>query len=170
MIARLSPGRSQETASLWSAYGWSPSVGPDLLRAFKGPLLEILRNEGPEYRKLGNLRSLFMTVCLEAPEELTEQEIRGVVDALPENGLKTILRSLKRRLTGEAAERERIWREMVHPWLGKYWSQAAVRNTAGNIGGHSGIAGAVRCGVCAGGRLVAGIFAAPRRSGPLSSQ
>ncbi len=131
MIARLSPGRSQETASLWSAYGWSPSVGPDLLRAFKGPLLEILRNEGPEYRKLGNLRSLFMTVCLEAPEELTEQEIRGVVDALPENGLKTVLRSLKRRLTGEAAERERIWREMVHPWLGEYWPQAAVRNTAG---------------------------------------
>lgn len=72
-----------------------------------------------------------MTVCLEAPEELTEQEIRGVVDALPENGLKTVLRSLKRRLTGEAAERERIWREMVHPWLGEYWPQAAVRNTAG---------------------------------------
>ena len=77
MIARLSPGRSQETASLWSAYGWSPSVGPDLLRAFKGPLLEILRNEGPEYRKLGNLRSLFMTVCLEAPEELEDDKALG---------------------------------------------------------------------------------------------
>ena len=131
VIARLSPDRSQEAASLWSAYGWSPSVGPDLLRAFKGPFLEILRSEGPEYRKLGNLRSLFMTVCLEAPEELSEQEIRGVVDALPESGLKTVLRSLKRRLTGEAAERERIWREKVHPWLGEYWPQAAVRNTAG---------------------------------------
>ena len=130
VIARLSPGRSQEAASLWSAYGWSPSVGPDLLRAFKGPFLEILRSEGPEYRKIGNLRSLFMTVCLEAPEELSEQEIRGVVDALPENGLKTVLGSLKRRLTGEAAERERIWREMVHPWLREYWPQAAAQNTA----------------------------------------
>ena len=131
IIARLDPGRSQEAASLWSAYGWSPSVGPDLLRAFKGPFLEILRNEEPEYRKLGNLRSLFMTVCLEAPEELTEQEIRGVVDALPEKGLKTVLGSLKRRLTGEAAERERIWRERVHPWLREYWPPAAARNTAG---------------------------------------
>ena len=131
IIARLDPGRSQEAPSLWSAYGWSPSVGPDLLRAFKGPFLEVLRMEEPEYRKLGNLRSLFMTVCLEAPEELTEQEIRGVVDALPEKGLKTVLGSLKRRLTGEAAERERIWRERIHPWLLEYWPQAAARNTAG---------------------------------------
>ena len=131
LISRLSPDRSQEAASLWSAYGWSPSVGPDLLRAFKGPFLEILRSEGPEIGKLGNLRSLFMTVCLEAPEELTEQEIRGVVDALPENGLKRVIGSLKRRLTGEPAEREQIWREKVHPWLRAYWPQAAVRNTAG---------------------------------------
>ena len=131
IIARLDPGRSKEAARLWSAYGRSPSVGPDLLRAFKGPFLKILRNEGPEYRKLGNLRSLFMTVCLEAPEELSEQEIRGVVDVLPEKGLKTVLGSLKRRFTDEAAERERIWREKVHPWLREYWPQAAARNTAG---------------------------------------
>ena len=131
IIARLNPGRSQEAASLWSAYGWSPSVGPDLLRAFKESFLAILRNEAPEHRKLGNLRSLFMTVCLEAPEELTEQEVRGVVEALPEKGLKTVLGSLKRRLTGEPAEREQIWHEKVYPWLREYWPQAAVRNTAG---------------------------------------
>ena len=131
MIARLSPGQSQETANLWSAYGWSPSLGPNLLRAFKRPFLEILRNEGLESRKLGNLRSLFMTVCLEAPAELTEQEIRNVVKVLPEEGLKTLLESLKRRLTGEAAEQGRIWHDKVHPWLRDYWPQAAVRNTAG---------------------------------------
>ncbi|MXY39709.1 MAG: hypothetical protein F4Y62_07920 [Rhodospirillaceae bacterium] len=131
LIARLDPGRSQEAAKLWSAYGWSPSVGPDLLRAFKEPFLEMLRSEGPEHRRLGNLRSLFMTVCLEAPDEVTEQEIHGVVEALPEKGLKTVLGSLKRRFTGEAPERERIWQEKVHPWLRDYWPQAAVRNTAG---------------------------------------
>lgn len=72
-----------------------------------------------------------MTVCLEAPDEVTEQEIHGVVEALPEKGLKTVLGSLKRRFTGEAPERERIWQEKVHPWLRDYWPQAAVRNTAG---------------------------------------
>ena len=131
MIARLDPARSQEAASLWSAYGWSPSVGPDLLRAFKGPFLKILRIEAPEYRKLGNLRNLFMTVCLEAPDELTDPEIRSVVDGLPEKGLKAVLRSLKGRLTGEAPDRTRVWQEKVHPWLREYWPQAAVRNTAG---------------------------------------
>ncbi|MCY4319426.1 MAG: SIR2 family protein [Alphaproteobacteria bacterium] len=131
IIARLHPGRSQEAASLWFAYGWSPRVGPDLLRAFKRPFLEILRSEAPEYRKLRNLGSLFMEVCLEAPEELTEQEIHGVVDALPDKGLRTVLGSLKRRLTGDAAEREQVWREKIRPWLDEYWPQAAVRNTAG---------------------------------------
>ena len=42
-----------------------------------------------------------------------------------------MLGSLKRRLTGEPVERERIWRDKVHPWLRKYWPQAAVQNTAG---------------------------------------
>ena len=130
LIARLSPGRSQEAVNLWSAYGWSPTVGPDLLRAFKEPFLEILRSEGLNVRKLGNLRSLFMTVCLEATEYLTEQEIRSVVEPLPEEGLKTLLGSLKQRLRGEAAERGRIWHDKVHPWLHDYWPQAAARNTA----------------------------------------
>ena len=170
MIARLDPARSQEAASLWSAYGWSPSVGPDLLRAFKGPFLEILRTEAPEYRKLGNLRSLFMTVCLEAPDELAEQEIRGVVDGLPEKGLKTVLRNLKGRLTGEAPERARVWQEKVHPWLGEYWPQAAVRNYGGNVRRDSRITRGVRRGVCAGGRMVAGAFATARGSRPLPSQ
>ncbi len=72
-----------------------------------------------------------MKVCLEFPEELTEQEIRCVVDALPEDGLKTVLRFLKQRLIGAASEQERIWHENVHPWLVEYWPQAAIRNTEG---------------------------------------
>ena len=99
MIARLRPGQSQEAGNLWSAYGWSPSLGPDLLRAFRGPFLEILQDERPGDRRLGNLRGLFMTACLEAPGELTGQEIRSVVEPLPEEGLKTLLGSLKQRLS-----------------------------------------------------------------------
>ena len=129
MIARLVPGQSLEAGKLWSAYGWSPSVGPDLLRAFKGAFLEFLRNGRPGGRKVGNLRSLFVTVCLEAPEELTEEEIHSVVETMPEDGLKTVLVSLKRYLAGESAERAQIWHEKVHPWLRIYWPRAAVRNT-----------------------------------------
>ena len=130
VLARLSPGQSEEAGRLWFAYGWSLSLGPDLLRSFKGAFLEFLRNGGPGGRKLGNLRRLFVTVCLEAPEEPTEEEIRSVVKPMPEDGLKTVLGSLKRRLVGESAERARIWHEKVHPWLRDYWPQAAVRNTA----------------------------------------
>ena len=130
MLARLVPGQSQEAGKLWSAYGWSPSVGPDLLRAFKGAFLEFLRNGRPGGRKVGNLRSLFVTVCLEAPEELTEEEVRSVMEPMSEDGLKTVLGSLKRNLAGEPAERAQIWCEKVHAWLRDYWPRAAVRNTA----------------------------------------
>ena len=130
MLARLVPGQSQEAGKLWSAYGWSPSVGPDLLRAFKGAFLEFLRNGRPGGRKVGNLRSLFVTVCLEAPEELTEEEIRSVMEPMSEDGLKTVLGSLKRNLAGEPSERAQIWCEKVHAWLRDYWPRAAVRNTA----------------------------------------
>ena len=79
---------------------------------------------------LPNLRSLFVTVCLEAPEELSEEEIRSVVEPMPEDGLRTLLGSLRRHLAGEPPERARIWCEKVHPWLRDYWPRAAVRNTA----------------------------------------
>ena len=131
MIARLDPGQSPEAGNLWFAYGWSSSLGPDLLRAFKGPFLEILRNGGSDGRRPCNLMDLFITVCLEAPGELTEPEIHEVVDALPEKALETLLGSLRQRLAGEATERGRIWRDKVHPWLRDYWPKAAVQNTAG---------------------------------------
>ena len=130
IIARLSPGQSLEAGNLWSAYGWSPSLGPDLLRAFKGPFLEILRDGRLDDRRLGNLRGLFVTVCLESAGALTELEICGVVDALPEEALETLLGSLRQRLTGEAAQREEIWHGKVHPWLRDHWPRAAARNTA----------------------------------------
>ncbi|MCY3761603.1 MAG: SIR2 family protein [Gemmatimonadetes bacterium] len=131
MIARLSLGQSQEAANLWSAYGWSASLSPDLLRAFKEAFLNFLRHDGVDNRRLANLRSLFIAICLDAPEELTEKEIRSVVELLPESGLKTVLRSLMRRLTGEAAQRAQAWRDQVHPWLRDYWPRATVRQTAG---------------------------------------
>ena len=68
--------------------------------------------------------------CLEAPNELTAQEIHGVVEAMSEEALKTALGSLKQRLRGDPDERARIWHGKVHPWLQDYWPRAEARNTA----------------------------------------
>ena len=130
LISWLSPAQSDEAVDLWFAFGWSPRLGPDLLGAFKEPFLEILRSVDADERKLRNLRGLFVTICLEAPEELAEQEIRHVVKASSEGGLMTVIRSLKRRLIGDVAERGQVWREKVHPWLDCYWPREAARNTA----------------------------------------
>ncbi len=130
LIPLLSLQSSEEARGLWSAYGWSPIVGPDLLRAFKGPFLEFLRDGDEHGPKKNNLTNQFMTVCLEAPNELTMDEIRGVVGSLSEEALETVLGSLKLRLGGDPAERKKIWYDKVHPWLRDYWPTAAVRNTA----------------------------------------
>ena len=130
LIARLSSAHSEEAATLWDAYGWSQHVGPDLLRAFKEPFLEMLCDSASLGRRKRNLAGLFMTSCLDVPSELTAQEIRRVVESMDDDALKTTLNSLKNRLRGEAEDRARIWHEKVHPWLQTYWPRLAARNTA----------------------------------------
>ena len=130
LIPRLDLGSSEEAGDLWSAYGWSPTVGPDLLRAFKDSFLEVLLDREARVRKKCNLIHLFMIICLEAPGELETEEIHGVVESMSESALQTVLGNLKNRLRGDPAERADIWREGVYPWLRDYWPPAAVRNTA----------------------------------------
>ncbi|MCY4542346.1 MAG: hypothetical protein OXB95_08140 [Rhodobacteraceae bacterium] len=64
LIVRLSLARTAEAEALWSAYGWSPSVGTDLLQAFKEPFLEMLWDGVKVDRREGNLTALSMTTCL----------------------------------------------------------------------------------------------------------
>ena len=115
-------------SSTWCAIA---TVGPDLLQAFKEPFLEMLWDGAKVDRREGNLTALFMNICLESPNSLTEQEVRRVVEAMSEGALKTTLASLRRRLTGDGSERASIWRERTQPWLGEHWPQSAARNNAG---------------------------------------
>ena len=130
LIARLSRGRSEEAMDLWSAFGWSPTVSPDLLQEFREPYLEVLRDSTENLGRGKNLIGLFITICLEAPSQLTPDDIRGVTNAMSEGSLETVLEGLTQRLRGESAERATIWHDKLRPWLQEYWPTAAVRNTA----------------------------------------
>ena len=129
LLPRLDVGSSEEAWDLWTAYGWSPRLGPDLLRAFKGSFLDFLRDPEERGGKRRNLLHLFVAVCLEAPGELTAGEIRDVVEAMSEGGLQTVLRALTARLRGDAAERAEIWRGSLYPWLREYWPRAGTHST-----------------------------------------
>ncbi len=129
LIARLACLKSQEAVDLWSAYSWSPGLGPDLLKAIRAPFLEILRDDRLEDRRMCRLRDLFMAVCLDAPGDLTEKEIRDIVDPMPEQGLETVLGSLMWRLAGTPDERRRIWNKKLYPWLCEHWPREQERNT-----------------------------------------
>ena len=130
LVPLLSLGGSAEATNLWYAYGWSRTIGPDLLQAIKEPFLEVLRDGEVGVRTKHNLTMIFMAICLEAPNELAQEELRGVLASMTEQDLKTVLECLTQRLTGEAAEQAQVWREKVSPWLESYWPPAAARNTA----------------------------------------
>ena len=130
LLSRLSPADSDQAQDLWSAYGWSPTVGPDLLEAYRGPFLDMLCHTDGVDRRTRSLRGLFMAICLEAPGELTPDDIHRALGSMSEAGLADALHELERSLKGEPADRARIWREKTQLWLERYWPQAASRNTA----------------------------------------
>ena len=131
LIPLFSPGDSAEANNLWHAYAWSGTIGPNLLLALKASFLEILRAGDANAQTAENLTTMFMVICLEAPTELTDDEVHGVVDRMSEKALKTVLRCLKDRLRGEPAERAQIWRDRIASWLQRFWPEPAVQNTAG---------------------------------------
>ena len=131
LIPLFSAGQSQEAGNLWYAYGWSQTIGPDLLLALKDSFLAVFREGEINARTEHNLTLLFLVICLEAPNELTDDEVHGVVGAMSEDGLETVLAGLRDRLKSDAAERAQIWSQKLQPWLEKYWPLPAARNTPG---------------------------------------
>lgn len=131
LIPLLNPDDSEEAGNLWAAYAWSPTIGPDLLLAFKESFLQVLQNREVSIYKKNNLTELFMTICLEAPHELTNDEIRSIVGSMSQEELKTALFSLVYRLKGDSKAQGLAWQNIVHPWLQDHWPREAVNNTAG---------------------------------------
>ena len=131
LLSRLEPTQqAAEAYALWAAYALSPKVGPDLLAAFKQPLLRVLKTlDRVSEHARDRLVELFMVICLEAPSELAEDEVRDVVNSLTDDALPAVLDSLRKRLNGDPTERGQIWKNGLLPWLKHYWPNEGARNT-----------------------------------------
>ena len=130
LVRRLDPSAdSTEALDLWAGFAWSPKVGPNLLAALKCALLAVLARDDVRPRTTRALVSLLVAICLDAPGELAESEIRSVVESLSEESLCRALRSLESRLTGSFAERAQTWHDTIGPWLEAYWPHEGRRNT-----------------------------------------
>ena len=111
-------------------FAWSPRLGPNLLRAIKGFFLAVLARDDLQARTNSGLVDLLIAICLGIPEELTEGEVRAVMEGMSEKSLCVVLRSLERRLTGSFSERAQTWNDRIEPWLKDYWPREESRNTA----------------------------------------
>ena len=131
LLSRLEPTQqAAEAYALWAAYALSPKVGPDLLAAFKQPLLRVLKTlDRVSEHARDRLVELFMVICLEAPSELAEDEVRDIVNSLTDDALPAVLDSLRKRLNGDPTERGQIWKNGLLPWLKHYWPNEGARNT-----------------------------------------
>ena len=130
LVPYMRPGESKESAKLWQAFGWSRRMGPNLLHTVKEEFLKALRNAEVSAQAREDLTIIFMTVCLEAPEELEEHEVKDAVNSMTEETLVTVLSNVRARLEGEGKERKRIWKKKAEPWLQKYWPESGERNTS----------------------------------------
>ena len=131
LIPRLMPGSSDEANSLWSSFCWSPKVGPDLLDVFKESFLAMLHDGAEVGPTASGLPELFVSICLEMPGALTDNEIQGVIDRFSEHALESALGRLTEHLTVDQSQKKQIWQDKVHPWLQQYWPSASARNTEG---------------------------------------
>lgn len=130
LISRLTPVTSEEAKDLWSAYGWSPTVAPNLLAAFKEPFLDFLRHSEDLDRGENNLVGLFISICLQAPDKLTTDEIQSVVQNLPEAALVTAIYRLGDQLDAVKGKQEDVWHQQIAPWLAAYWPSTSDKKTA----------------------------------------
>ena len=129
LIPRLNWASSTEARDLWSAYAWSASSGPNLLDAFKPYFLEALFRYTELAGQRTNLVHLFVTICLEEPSAFTRSQIRDVLAALPEAGIVDIANFMEELLNGDPEDRAKLWRDIVGPWLGRFWPSDTKRNT-----------------------------------------
>ena len=129
LVPLMDPKCSDEAEDLWAGFAWSPTVGPNLLEAFKEHYLSVLQFEDLRDRTTRALVRLLIAISIDLPKALTEDEIRPIVQALPEESLLVVLRSLKSRLTGEPQERRQAWQDKVLKWLDNYWPKEEISNT-----------------------------------------
>ena len=131
LVQRLDPDvGSSEALDMWAGFTWSLTVGPTLLTTLKPALLAVLARNDVRPKTMRALISLLVAICLDAPESVTESEVRKVMDSLSEESLCEALRSLGSRLTGSSFECGQIWRDRIGPWLERYWPRQGGRNTA----------------------------------------
>lgn len=131
LVRRLDPSANpSEALDLWAGFAWSPRLSPNLLQAIKGSYLAVLASDDVPSRTMRGLVGLFVAICLDIPGELSEDEVRSVMEGMSEESLCLALRSLRGRLTGSEAERAQTWNAKIALWLERYWPREGNRNSA----------------------------------------
>ena len=113
-----------EAQIVWEGFLWSPRLYRPLLNAFRPQFIETASH----YDDLGEFRQQYAAVLTYAALECTDKdeatEFQSAFNALPEEGLQEVARTLSQALESAGAQREDYWANRIQPFWQDIWPKS----------------------------------------------
>ncbi len=131
LIEHMNIEKSEEASDLWSCYAYSTQMGPNLFSVIKPSYFNILKFRNLDVWVLERLVNLFIEICIEAPKELKNHEIKNVLNNLNEQGLVQVITNIHDRFTQQnETQKDLFCKEIIGPWFEKYWPKIGTVKTS----------------------------------------
>ena len=116
---------------LWEGFFWSPHCPPDLLAAFKNPLLKILQQlERVPERVHKQAVACFVNLAIPPDRGININEAKAICWKLGPDRLADAAIALSNILKAAGDRSPALWRDTIGPWFNKVWPTRCNDKTA----------------------------------------
>lgn len=122
LIPLLDWESSKEAAVLWQGWLWNPQVSADLGLEIKEHLLNSLLKHSKELgKKTEVIFKLFAFICFESTTLYRIEEQQKVLNAIGQEGLKTIARFIEQTMGEKSQQNDQYWKNRIKPFFINAW-------------------------------------------------
>ncbi|MBK8816118.1 MAG: hypothetical protein IPN42_11770 [Methylococcaceae bacterium] len=122
LIPLLDWDLSGEADALWQGWLWNPRVSVDLGLDIKEHLLKTLLLHSSELgKKTEMLYQLFASLCFEYKTLYSIEEQQKILNAIGQQGLKIIARSIKLSFGENTQQNDQYWKNRIKPFFINAW-------------------------------------------------
>lgn len=114
-------GCSPEAAAVWHGYLWQARITPDLWPQIKNQFLAALKKENQLGRSYVQICHLLAAIIVTQPDWLARDEMQSILHDLGPEGRAHVSQAIFWRLARAGSQSERLWKELVGPWLSEFW-------------------------------------------------
>ncbi|MCU6619387.1 SIR2 family protein [Achromobacter mucicolens] len=113
-----------EAKAVWEGFLWSPRLYQPLLASFKSQFLATAHHYGELGEHRQQFAALLTYAALGPTQGYTEEDFRGAIGALPQEGLEESAQALYQALEGAGDQREDYWAHRAKPFWQKIWPKS----------------------------------------------